>query len=84
MNCFINEDRRDETGKYFFCEPGEIADQETTFQGHHTKQNDHDPEADPTAPREEFQFINVTKLKENKTPSWNSTKKRLCLVELLP
>lgn len=63
MKGFIDEDCRDETGKYFFSESCEVTHQETTFQRNHTKQNDHDPKTNPTAPGKELQLINLTKLK---------------------
>ena len=39
VDCFINEESRNKTSKYFFSEPSEVAHQETAFHSHHTKQD---------------------------------------------
>ena len=69
MDCFINEDGRNETSKYFFSEACEVADQKTTLHSYHSKQDKHDPETNPTAPWEKFHMIYTAKLKYNNKQS---------------
>ena len=70
VDCFIDEDGRNETSKYFFSEACEVADKKTTLHSYHSKQDQHDPETNPTAPWEKLHVINTTKLKcNNRQPS---------------
>lgn len=65
MDCFINEDGRNETSKYFFSEACEVADQKTTLHSYHSKEDQHNPETNPTAPWQKFHMIYTAKLKYN-------------------
>lgn len=65
MDCFIDEDGRNETSKYFFSEACEVANQKTTLHSYHSKQYQHDPETNPTAPWQKFHMIYTAELKCN-------------------
>ena len=67
MDRFIDKYCRDETGKYFFSEASKVTHQEAAFQRNYTKQDNHDPETNPTAPWQELQVIDATKLERNQT-----------------
>jgi len=62
---FIDEDGRNETSKYFFSEACEVADQKTTLHSYQSKQDQHDPETNPTTPWQKFHMIYSAKLKCN-------------------
>ena len=65
-NRLIDKDCRYEKLKNVLSEAGEVLDQEAAFQCNYTKQDNHDPETNPTAPGQEFHIILLTKLKCNK------------------
>ena len=64
-NWFIDEDCRYEELKDVFSEASEVFDEKTALQCNHTKQDNHDPKADPASPGKKLHIITLTKLKCN-------------------
>lgn len=65
MDCFINEDGRNEISKYFFSEACEVADQKIIFYSYYFKEDQYNLEINLIALWQKFYMIYIVKLKYN-------------------
>lgn len=64
LDSLVDEDERDENGKYLLGETGDVADEEASFQSHRYRGDDTHPHADPAPERQELNFISITELQQ--------------------